>query len=406
MVHARTCMGTLSASLGYLYLFLLIITSRSQALLYSSAKKMQSQHKQQQTKCSIRAPNELREQIASHGISPSDQQSYSSSSALWDIVLSHRLSSLAGEEGTWISDDAASCVAHVIPDDNIAGRGRINLFHRGNTYRMDKKEQRGNIHGAIEEILRHAIQILLLHSNALAVADGGEHSDLKYRLILTFGSLDRKLIPYVRTPLEEGNIHHGFRATFVSQCGMWIHHQNQNGDETCNTCTSTQGYYELSRGLPSNVAIRSLNQNDAELVDSRWEYRSDGSLSMIRRMIRASEETYGGCVGLFVDDALVSWLCRYLDGTLGMLWTEYAHRKKGYAALVLMAAVSDIRKRSKERNGGCTSRPLANTDEPMVSYIVDSNQASQNLYKKLGWMRVADADWAGFASRKIDLVQF
>jgi GNAT superfamily N-acetyltransferase len=123
---------------------------------------------------------------------------------------------------------------------------------------------------------------------------------------------------------------------------------------------------------------------------------------MIRKMIKASEETYGGCVGLFVDDTLVSWLCRYLDGTLGMLWTEDAHRKKGYAELVLMAAVYDISKRSKESNGGCTSRPIMNAaDEPMVSYIVDSNQASQNLYKKLGWMRVVDADWAGFASRKI-----
>ena len=36
----------------------------------------------------------------------------------------------------------------------------------------------------------------------------------------------------------------------------------------------------------------------------------------------------------------------------------------------------------------------------MISYIVDSNEASKNLYIKLGWKRVADADWIGFASRK------
>ena len=389
----------LSASYEYLLLLVLMITSKSQAF---AAVRSSINMERKQAISSIIALDELREKVATAAYETSnDQQSY----PLWDVALSRRLSSLAAQEGTWIwiAKETLSCVAQVIPDDNIIGRGRINLFHRGCIHRMDELDeikQQANVHGIIQKILCDAIQVMLQDPNnpVIADADGNADNDgshLNNRMVLTFGSLDRRLLPYVRTALERGYEQCNFRNRFISQCGMWIH-DPQNGNTTYNTGKLTQRGSEPSTCAPSNVLIRSLTQDDAKLVDSRWEYRSDASLLMIKKMIKASE-IYGGCVGLVVDNTLVSWLCRYLDGSLGMLWTENMHRKKGYAAMVLMAAVHDVRKRSRESNSSSTC--TVDAGERMVSYIVDSNEASQSLYRKLGWIRVADADWAGFASR-------
>jgi len=154
----------------------------------------------------------------------------------------------------------------------------------------------------------------------------------------------------------------------------------------------TLSYQSLA--LPeAGAVIRSLTQRDAELINSRWEYRSDGSLEMIQRMIAISERE-GGCVGVSIDGKLVSWMLRYLDGTIGMLFTDGNYRRQGYAAVVVRGAVCDIRSKSRKSDDANIDR------ERMISYIVDSNDASKTLYSKLGWRRVADADWVGFASRQ------
>jgi hypothetical protein len=316
------------------------------------------------------APDQLREVLLSSS-SPSSSSSpiveeESSPLPLWDVVLPRRLASTAALDGAWVVDDAKlpTCVAHVIPDAKQPGRGRISLFSaRTNNLSEDEKVDK-----TLQSVLRDTVQLLSDSAKAENPAQEGDH-----RLVLTFGSLDRVLLPHVSDVLEE--IKPNFRKTFVSPCGMWIH--------------DGQDMKDLVRKLPPGVTIRPLQPRDAELVDSRWEYRSDHSLEMIRCMIVASEESFGGCVGITVDGQLVSWVLRYLDGTLGMVWTEPDYRNKGYAATVIVAAVQDVRHR------------LGSNDERMVAYIVDSNETSQNLFKKLQWRRVADADWAGFVSSKV-----
>jgi GNAT superfamily N-acetyltransferase len=300
----------------------------------------------------------------------------SSSSPLWNIILPRRLSSIAAEEGIWLANDTTSCIVQVIP--------RINLFHRG----VGSEEQDAR-RDTIQAILQNAVQILVE-----AEKDSTERPDVSQcRLTLAFGSLDRKILPLVRTTLEEGQLmQRKFFTTYTSHCGMWVYEAT----------TKHQTADELNKDLPPGVTVRPLRQDDAELVNERWEYKSGSSLQMIRKMISVSEESFGGCVGLVVDDRLVSWVCRYLDGTIGMLFTESDYRKKGYAALVLMAAVFDVRRMSQKqhRNINGDIGP-SNTDGRVVSYIVDSNNVSLSLYRQLGWRRVADADWFGFASRKI-----
>ena len=120
-------------------------------------------------------------------------------------------------------------------------------------------------------------------------------------------------------------------------------------------------------------------------------------MEMIQKMI-ATSEAKGGCVGLAVNGTLVSWMLRYLDGSIGMLFTDENHRRNGYAAVVVNGAVSDIRSKSQQYKEDSDCIDIDR--DRMISYIVDSNEASKNLYRKLGWKRVADADWIGFASRQ------
>lgn len=292
-----------------------------------------------------------------------------SASPLWSVVLPRRLASVAAEEGCWLADDGFRCIAQVVEP------AQINVFHRvADTEEQDEHQE------SIQSVLQAAVQLLQKERQ-----DG-----LPSKLVLKFSALDRKIYPRVRTILTEGrDMQHKFSSIYTAKCGMWVYE---------GTKTQHQSIATFNKDLPEGISIRRLRQDNAELVDQRWEYRSDTSLGMIRRMIQLSEEEFGGCVGLFVGERLVSWVCRYLDSTLGMLFTESDHRKNGYAALVVMAAVSDCCQRGAESDIGSGANMAM--DGRAVSYIVDSNDASQSLYRKLGWERVAEADWVGFACGK------
>mmetsp|Transcript_24744 Transcript_24744/g.37604 ORF Transcript_24744/g.37604 Transcript_24744/m.37604 type:complete len:337 (-) Transcript_24744:296-1306(-) len=297
------------------------------------------------------------------------RETLSQSPTLWNIVLPGRLSSIVAEEGHWLANNITSCVAQVtLPSP---GRGRINLFHSG-------KETENERDKTMQFILQSLVDILIEANRDTA-------EDKNDTLSLSFNALDRKLLPILQHSLEKS---HNFVATYNTSCGMWVCVRSSNEESL---------FEELKNDLPKGVFIRPLCQDDADLINECWEYKGDSSLQMIQKMILASEETFGGCVGLTVDGKLVSWVCRYLDGTIGMLFTKENYRKKGYAAWVLMAAVSSIRTMSNRQSVSSTF-----SDERLVSYIVDSNKASQRLYQKLGWVRVSDAVWCAFETRNIE----
>eukprot|EP00578_Thalassiosira_sp_NH16_P031218 CAMPEP_0181080420 /NCGR_PEP_ID=MMETSP1071-20121207/2558_1 /TAXON_ID=35127 /ORGANISM="Thalassiosira sp., Strain NH16" /LENGTH=355 /DNA_ID=CAMNT_0023161897 /DNA_START=55 /DNA_END=1119 /DNA_ORIENTATION=- len=317
-------------------------------------------------KTRIHQPSELHDEIKSTLITTS-----LTPPTLWNTVLPRRFSPISAEEGFWIANyihDDLHCVAQVIPP------GNVNLFHRDQEH-ISEEAIRGILHATVRTLLEGELK--------------DDDSSSAGRLVLKFSALDRKLLPYVKAILEEEHIEQQkFSSIYTGQCGMWVYEE---------TSTNYLSLAEFNKDLPKGVSIRPLCQENAQLINERWEYRSDSSLTMIRKMIQISEDAFGGCVGLFVDNRLVSWICRYLNGTLGMLFTESEFRKKGYARLVVAAAVSDCYQKMAQRDG---SMPTRTADGRMVSYIVDSNGASQRLYQKLGWKRVADADWVGFASRK------
>ena len=80
---------------------------------------------------------------------------------------------------------------------------------------------------------------------------------------------------------------------------------------------------------------------------------------------------------IYVDGEPICWCLLHLDKTLGMLYTEPQHRRKGYALEVMTAL---------------TNKVIAQGDVP-YAYIVVDNVASQNLAAKYNLERVKRADY-------------
>ena len=175
-----------------------------------------------------------------------------------------------------------------------------------------------------------------------------------------FSALDRRLLKKTKHFFED---QYGIESSYENPCGLFVHTSDHPTPEPP-LC-------------PSNVKLRSLTQKDAELVNSRWQYRSNSSLPVVREMVGSKRS-----IGLEVDGKLISWACQNLDGPMGMLWTEEEYRRKGYGDLV----IAEMMKVGNENNRA----------QPWLAFIVDGNAASKSLFQKLKWERVADADWVGF----------
>ena len=80
---------------------------------------------------------------------------------------------------------------------------------------------------------------------------------------------------------------------------------------------------------------------------------------------------------IYVDGKPVCWCLLHLEKSLGMLYTELEHRRKGYALEVMTALCNMV---------------IAKGDVP-YAYIVTDNIASQNLATKYNLERVRRADY-------------
>lgn len=94
--------------------------------------------------------------------------------------------------------------------------------------------------------------------------------------------------------------------------------------------------------VPDGYALVSLKAKDAEIVNDRWPYGSRGTVEMVRECI-----TERPSAAVRHDGTLVAWAVTRNDGSVGMLHTEPAHRKRGLASAVVTSIVAQLHWRSE-----------------------------------------------------------
>eukprot|EP00035_Acanthoeca_spectabilis_P037831 m.47738 g.47738 ORF g.47738 m.47738 type:complete len:288 (-) comp8881_c0_seq1:6668-7531(-) len=129
--------------------------------------------------------------------------------------------------------------------------------------------------------------------------------------------------------------------------------------------------------VPDGYALVSLEAKDAEIVNDRWPYGSRGTVEMVRECI-----TERPSAAVRHDGTLVAWAVTRNDGSVGMLHTEPAHRKRGLASAVVTSIVAQLHWRS----------------ECPFFYVEEGNKGSELIAAKLGFEPTKDSgySWRSF----------
>jgi GNAT superfamily N-acetyltransferase len=121
---------------------------------------------------------------------------------------------------------------------------------------------------------------------------------------------------------------------------------------------------DLSPLPPPRTPIRSLQIQDAFIVNDTWSFGSEQTLGYIEERIER-----GISAGIDVEGQLVAWNVTQDDGAIGCLYVLEPYRSSGYAFDVGAAVIHELRTKGKT---------------PFI-YIVDGNTKSLNLSKKMGF---------------------
>lgn len=139
-------------------------------------------------------------------------------------------------------------------------------------------------------------------------------------------------------------------------------------------------YYEGNHcEVMENIKVRELTEEDAEIVNHYYTYRSKWSLQDIKDCIE-KRPAYG-----YVENGeLVSWLLVHEDDSMGIMYTKEGYRKKGIAKLLTEYVTA------------------AQLERGMLPYlhIIKDNEASIKLAESSGFKRYGVVEWFGL-KRKI-----
>jgi len=207
-------------------------------------------------------------------------------------------------------------------------------------------------------------------------------AELLKSIKISIGALDTDCIEPVSQAFTENSIFRNMKRDYVQPCGLYCY-DFPCGDSAGGSTTAT-----YNDKTDSDVQIRSLeSQLDADLVNSKWEYKSATSLSMITSMMDSDDCC---CLGVVessnsndVKLSCCAWILQYLDGPLGLLWCQEEYRQRGFATLLIQKAMDTLASKGETQT---------------FAYIVDTNHASIRIFTKLGWERMGCANWVGFSS--------
>jgi DTW domain-containing protein YfiP/GNAT superfamily N-acetyltransferase len=124
--------------------------------------------------------------------------------------------------------------------------------------------------------------------------------------------------------------------------------------------------------LEDGAVLRSLNVDDASILNKNWYHQSKRSLRTIEQRL----ENGLACFGIEKDGELCAYVMRSEDGTLGMLYVQEDCRRNGYGRALVQEA----------------TRVLRELDKPCVCFIRRDNVATESLFQSAGWVVAKNSD--------------
>lgn len=124
---------------------------------------------------------------------------------------------------------------------------------------------------------------------------------------------------------------------------------------------------------PSNITLKPLSVDNAELVDDVWPNKHIGSLFFVKRLIEMNPN-----IGAFDENnELMGWCLRLQAGPLGALQVQDKFMRRGIGSLVTMAMC----------------KIMANNEMDTFALVGPQNTASQKMFTHLGFKHNDDAYW-------------
>lgn len=117
---------------------------------------------------------------------------------------------------------------------------------------------------------------------------------------------------------------------------------------------------------PPDVYIKKLESTHAELANAEWPHNYKNSVKFVSLLIEMNDG-----YGLFLksNDELVSWALLSMLGQLALVQTVDAHKKKGYASLMVKYL----------------SRIIAIKGYSPFGTVLEENKVSMSMFDKLGF---------------------
>lgn len=174
--------------------------------------------------------------------------------------------------------------------------------------------------------------------------------------------------------------------------------------DTLRAARATPRDSNSDRASPSSDVLSSAAGGDAELINTRWTYgKTAESLVFIQHLL---QHTANACARPLtpVGAPPVAWVLQQDYGSVGMLYTEPGHRRRGLGRRVLChlahrlleeraTALGAVKDSSDVDLTALLAADGAALPPPPFAYIVEGNTASEALFAEAGFARMAHVDW-------------
>ena len=131
------------------------------------------------------------------------------------------------------------------------------------------------------------------------------------------------------------------------------------------------------------VDLLPLSIEDAPIVNDKWKYKSNYSITAVRGLIASGLPCLGARCR--ATGRLVGWVLTQPYGAIGMLFTMPEHRGRGVARLLIRILLGLWLKH--EPPFQCAP----------FCYITPDNDASMAAFRALGFSKMADQEWVGLS---------